>query len=51
MRGQHRILFRRTRNCYEHILRDAVDYERTAGYILDHPAHWNRDEENLKASS
>jgi len=34
------------RNYFEHILRDPVDYERIAGYILDNPVNWNQDEEN-----
>lgn len=39
------------RNYYEHILRDAADYERIAGYILDYPANWNQDEKNLNATT
>ena len=34
------------RNYYEHILRDQADYERVAGYILDNPGNWDKDEEN-----
>ena len=34
------------RNYYEHILRNQVDYERIAGYILSNPANWVDDEEN-----
>ena len=34
------------RNYYEHILRDQADYERIAGYILDNPVNWDKDEEN-----
>ena len=34
------------RNYYEHIIRNQVDYERIAGYILKNPANWNQDGEN-----
>jgi REP element-mobilizing transposase RayT len=34
------------RNYYEHILRDQSDYERIAGYILDNPLNWAKDEEH-----
>jgi len=34
------------RNFYEHIIRDEIDYERTAAYILTNPANWDQDEEN-----
>jgi len=34
------------RNYYEHILRDQADYERKAGYILDNPLNWEKDDEN-----
>ena len=34
------------RNYYEHIIRNQDDYERIAGYILDNPLNWNRDDEN-----
>jgi putative transposase len=34
------------RNYYEHIIRDQADYERIAGYILDNPVNWDKDEEN-----
>ena len=34
------------RNYYEHIIRDNVDYNRIAGYILDNPLNWDQDEEN-----
>jgi putative transposase len=39
------------RNYYEHILRDQADYERIAGYILDNPLNWDKDEENPQNSS
>ena len=38
------------RNYYEHVLRDQVDYERIAGYILDNPINWENDEENNQIS-
>ena len=38
------------RNYYEHIVRDQSDYERIAGYILDNPLNWDKDEENPKIS-
>jgi REP element-mobilizing transposase RayT len=34
------------RNFYKHIIRDEIDYERIAGYILSNPANWDQDEEN-----
>jgi putative transposase len=34
------------RNHYEHIIRDQIDYERIAGYILANPSNWDNDEEN-----
>ncbi len=35
------------RNYYEHVVRDARDYERIYDYIDCNPAHWSDDEENL----
>ena len=35
------------RNYYEHIIRDNVDYERIAYYILNNPVNWDCDEENI----
>ena len=34
------------RNYYEHIIRNQVDHERIAGYILDNPVNWKQDDEN-----
>jgi putative transposase len=34
------------RNYYEHIIRDEIDYERIAAYILTNPANGDQDEEN-----
>jgi hypothetical protein len=31
---------------YEHIIRDQVDYERIAAYILANLVNWDQDEEN-----
>jgi putative transposase len=39
------------RNYYEHILRDQADYEQKAGYILDNPANWEKDDENPQSTA
>jgi hypothetical protein len=39
------------RNYFEHILRDQADYERIAGYILENPVNWDKDEENPRKSA
>jgi putative transposase len=36
------------RNYYEHIIRDQADYERIAGYIMDNPLNWDKEDENLQ---
>ncbi len=35
------------RNFYEHIIRDGSDYERIFSYILNNPANWDQDKENI----
>jgi putative transposase len=39
------------RNYYEHILRDQADYEQKAGYILDNPTNWEKDDENPQSTA
>ncbi len=36
------------RNYYEHVTQSAGDLARVQKYILENPANWNHDEENLK---
>lgn len=36
------------RNYWEHIIRDEKDLNRIRKYIIDNPANWNADAENLK---
>ena len=35
------------RNYYEHIVRNADEYERIRAYILKNPMHWDTDPENV----
>ena len=39
------------RNYYEHVIRDDEDLQRVRAYIVENPARWDQDPENVSISS